>query len=194
MLRRGILASHQGTNFQTIADACNDGGLKARVVALICNNSHAPVMDRAARLDIPAYHLSSATHPQQGALDTAIHDRLTSASVQLVVLAGYMKKLGPKVLEGFNGRIINVHPSLLPKHGGQGFYGMRVHEAVIAAGDRETGATVHQVTADYDEGDVIRQESISVTATDTPNTIAEKVHTIEYRLLLETIREFTETL
>ena len=193
MLRLGVLASHQGTNFQTIVDACAEGSLNAEVIALICNNSKAPVMERAVRMEVPTYHLSAATHPQESALDTAIHEHLTTARVQLVVLAGYMKKLGPLVLNKFAGRIINVHPSLLPKHGGQGYFGMRVHEAVIAAGDRETGATVHHVTEQYDEGAAIRQKSIAVTSEDTPETIARKVHVIEYRLLLETIKEFAET-
>lgn len=194
MLRLGVLASHQGTNFQTIADACADGTLNAEVVTLICNNSNAPVMERAARLNIPAHHLSSSTHPEAGALDAAIYQQLTEADAQLIVLAGYMKKLGPFVLSEFADRIINVHPSLLPKHGGQGFFGLRVHEAVLAAGDMETGATVHHVTEGYDEGGVIKQESIAVTADDTPETLAEKVHAIEYRILIATIKEFTEAL
>ena len=193
MLRLGILASHQGSNFQTIADACAEGSLNAQVVALICNNSDAPVMERAASMHIPAYHLSTSTHSEASALDAAIHKHLSCAQVQLVVLAGYMKKLGPMVLGDFAGRIINVHPSLLPRHGGQGYFGMRVHEAVIAAGDRETGATVHHVTDQYDEGTPIRQAKIAVTAKDTPKTISGKVRMIEYRLLLETIKEFSET-
>ena len=193
MLRLGILASHQGSNFQTIADACAKGSLNAQVVALICNNSDAPVMERAASMQIPAYHLSTSTHSEASALDAAIHKHLSCAQVQLVVLAGYMKKLGPMVLGDFAGKIINVHPSLLPRHGGQGYFGMRVHEAVIAAGDRETGATVHHVTDQYDEGTPIRQAKIAVTAKDTPKTISGKVRMIEYRLLLETIKEFSET-
>ena len=110
MLRLGILASHQGSNFQTIADACAEGSLNAQVVALICNNSDAPVMERAASMQIPAYHLSTSTHSEASALDAAIHKHLSCAQVQLVVLAGYMKKLGPIVLGDFAGRIINVHP------------------------------------------------------------------------------------
>lgn len=193
MFRLGVLASHTGTNFQTIADACAEGSLDAEVTALICNNSSAPVMQRAKIMNVPGFHLSGATHPDPADLDTAIHDCLAQARVQLVVLAGYMKKLGPKVLGTWAGRIINVHPSLLPKHGGQGFYGMRVHEAVISAGDPETGATVHLVTENYDEGNVLKQESITVQEDDTAQTLATRVHAIEYRLLLATIREISES-
>ena len=192
MFRLGVLASHQGTNFQNIADACADGSLNARVTVLICNNSNAPVMKRAENLAVPAFHLSSASHPDSLQLDSAIHARLVDARVDLVVLAGYMKKLGLKVLSTYEGKIINVHPSLLPKHGGKGCFGMHVHAAVIDAGDAETGATVHLVTANYDEGGILKQEAIPVLDEDTPESLAVKVHKIEYRLLLATIREMSE--
>lgn len=194
MLRLGILASHQGTNFQSVADACRFGELDAYLAILISNNSKAPVMKRAAELNVPAHHVSTATHKNAEDIDKAINAKLTEAKVGLVVLAGYMKKIGPLVLEEFKGRIINVHPSLLPRHGGQGFYGQRVHESVIAAGDVETGATVHHVTVNYDEGAVIRQKSIRVTENETAATLAKKVHAIERQLLLSTIKEFAEKL
>ena len=192
MLRIGVLASHQGTNFQAIADACADGTLNARVALLICNNSSAAVMERAARADIPAMHFSSKTHPDPAALDAAICNSLTQAGIELIVLAGYMKKIGPRVLKHFENRIINVHPSLLPKFGGQGYYGMHVHEAVIAAGDKCTGATVHLVNGGYDKGDIIRQERIAVEAEDTATSLSMKVHRLEHRLLLDVIRQFAE--
>ena len=141
-----------------------------------------------------AHHVSTATHKTAEDIDKAINTKLTEAKVGLVVLAGYMKKIGPLVLEEFKGRIINVHPSLLPRHGGQGFYGQRVHESVIAAGDVETGATVHHVTVNYDEGAVIRQKSIRVAENETAATLAKKVHAIEHKLLLSTIKEFAEKL
>ncbi len=145
-------------------------------------------------MHIPAYHLSKSTFSETSALDAAINKRLTYSQAQLVILAGYMKKIGPLVLNEFAGRIINIHPSILPRHGGKGYFGMRVHEAVIAAGDTETGATVHHVTKGYDEGKLIRQEKVTVTTSDTPESIAKKVHLIEHRLLLETIKDFSEKL
>ena len=190
MLSIGILASHQGTNFQAIADACADGRLDATVTLLICNNSTAPVMARAAKAGIPVIHLSSQTHPDNQALDASMCRHLQDAAVQLVVLAGYMKKLGPITLSAFEDRIINVHPSLLPRHGGPGYYGARVHEAVIRAGDTETGATVHLVNGEYDAGDILLQEKIQVRKEDTAEMLAERLHPIEHRLLLEAVRLF----
>ena len=188
MLRVGVLASHQGTNFQAIADACADGTLDACVAVLICNNSGAAVMQRAQKAGIPACHLSSATHPDEALLDKAICNALTQAETDLVVLAGYMKKLGPMVLRDFEKRIINVHPSLLPRHGGKGLYGRRVHEAVLAAGDEKTGATVHFVNAEYDKGDILKQESFTIAQGETEASLAGRVHEIEHRLLLDTIK------
>jgi len=119
-----------------------------------------------------------------------MNNRLADANIDLVVLAGYMKKLGPRVLETFKDRIINVHPSLLPRHGGPGFYGTRVHKAVIESGDSETGATVHLVNGDYDKGKALLQEKITVNVDDTPDTLAERLHPIEHKLLIEVIQQF----
>ena len=106
------------------------------------------------------------------------------------MLAGYMKKLGPCLLSAYKDRIINVHPSLLPRHGGAGFFGSRVHEAVIEAGDSETGATVHLVNGDYDMGKTLMQEKIKVHADDTPEHLAERLHPIEHELLIKVIQQF----
>jgi phosphoribosylglycinamide formyltransferase-1 len=195
MFRIGVLASHQGTNFQTVTDACNDGSISGTVSLLICNNSNAPVLQRAKNAGIPIRHLSSKTHPDPDQLDEIICDALVTAQTDIVVLAGYMKKLGDRVLQRFKGKIINVHPSLLPKHGGQGFYGMRVHEAVIDAGDQETGATVHLVTEEYDAGGILLQESIPVEPGDTADSISKKVQSVEHRLLVTAIQKIAlETL
>lgn len=191
MLHVGVLASHQGTNFQAIIDACEAGILNAAVTVLVCNNSQAPVIQRAHNAAVPVHHLSSMTHPDPGALDAAIDDALRNANVDLVVLAGYMKKLGPGVLSRYEGHIINVHPSLLPRHSGKGCFGMRVHEAVIDAEDTETGATVHLVNGEYDKGNILQQESTPVSSDDTAESLAERVHAIEHRLLLSTINQFS---
>jgi phosphoribosylglycinamide formyltransferase-1 len=192
MLRIGVLASHQGTNFQAISDACSDGSLSARIVLLICNNSTAPVMNRARSAAIPTAHLSSATNPDD--LDRAICESLTRESIDLLVLAGYMKKLGPAVLSTFKDRIINVHPSLLPHHGGEGLYGDRVHQAVLDAGDRQSGATVHQVTAGYDEGAVILQKSVPVLANDNVDSLATRIRPLEHQLLIAAINKLSTKL
>ena len=190
MLRIGVLASHQGTNFQAIVDACVSGTLNASVNILICNNSDAPVMQRAITASIPTRHFSSQTHPDHGELGEAICTALNSAKIDLVVLAGYMKKLHPKLLAQYRDRIINVHPSLLPKFGGPGYYGRKVHEAVLAANESETGATVHLVTENYDEGAVLAQESIPITPGETIDSLAGRVHPLEHELLLSVIERY----
>ena len=190
MLRIGVLASHQGTNFQAIVSACQQGRVQANVALLICNNSDAPVMARARKSGVPTVHLSSLTHPSSDVLDESMHNHLADENIDLVVLAGYMKKLGPRVLEAYRDRIINIHPSLLPRHGGPGFYGSRVHKAVIESGDSETGATVHLVNDDYDMGKALLQEKITVAVDDTPDSLAERLHPIEHKLLIEVIQQF----
>ena len=192
MLRVGVLASHQGTNFQAVVDACQQGRIRAHVALLICNNSNAPDMTRARRSGIPTVHLSSITHPSPDLLDESMNNHLTEENIDLVVLAGYMKKLAPRVLDAYRDRIINVHPSLLPHHGGPGFYGSRVHKAVIEAGDSETGATVHLVNSEYDMGKTLMQEKITVEVDDTPESLAERLHPIEHKLLIEVIQQFAE--
>jgi len=192
MLRIGVLASHQGTNFQAVVDACQQGRIRAHVALLICNNSNAPVMTRARKSGIPTVHLSSLTHPSPDLLDESMNNHLTEKNIDLVVLAGYMKKLAPRVLDAYRDRIINVHPSLLPHHGGPGFYGSRVHKAVLEAGDSETGATVHLVNSEYDMGKNLMQEKITVEVDDTPESLAERLHPIEHKLLIEVIQQFAE--
>ena len=191
MLRIGVLASHQGTNFQAIVNACQHGRVQANVALLICNNSDAPVMARARKSGVPTVHLSSLTHPSSDVLDESMHNHLADENIDLVVLAGYMKKLGPRVLEAYRDRIINIHPSLLPRHGGPGFYGSRVHKAVIESGDSETGATVHLVNDDYDMGKALLQEKITVKVDDTPDSLAERLQPIEHKLLIEVIQQFS---
>ena len=121
-----------------------------------------------------------------------MNDHLAEENVDMVVLAGYMKKLGPRVLDAYRDRIINVHPALLPRHGGPGFYGSRVHKAVIEAGDSETGATVHLVNGEYDMGKTLLQEKITVEVNDTPDSLAERLHPIEHKLLIDVIQQFAE--
>lgn len=190
MLNIGVLASHQGTNFQAIVDACATGRISATVTLLICNNANAGAMQRASNLNIPAQHISRQTHPTETDRDLAIRNALRAAAVDLVVLAGYMKKIGPAVLDQFNNRIINVHPALLPKHGGAGYYGERVHQAVLDSGDSISGATVHLVNGEYDAGAILRQQTIPVLEDDTPDSLAARLRPIEHELLIKVIADF----
>ncbi len=186
-LRIGFLASHGGSNVQAIIDACRTGKLDADLCVVICNNSSAQVLDRARQAGVATRHLSSATHPAPDDLDNAILDALRNHGVNLVVLAGYMRKLGPRTLAHYRGRILNVHPALLPKFGGSGMYGKHVHEAVIAAGERESGATVHLVTEEYDQGTILAQRKVAVRAGDTAESLGARVLAVEHALFPETL-------
>ena len=187
-LRLGFLASGGGTNMQAILDACADDRLHAEPRVVISNNSKAGAMERARAAGIPCCHLSSRTHPDPDALDEAIRAALQDHGVQVVCLAGYMKLMGPKTLAAYRGHILNIHPGLLPRHGGQGFYGRRVHEAVLAAGDAESGPTVHVVDEVYDNGPVLAQARVPVLPGDTPDTLAARVLEEEHRLFPETLQ------
>ena len=188
-LRIGVLASHGGSNMQAIIDAIERGELDARVVLVISNNSSSGAMERARRHGLPARHLSGATHPDPEALDQAIRDALADAGAEVVVLAGYMKRIGPRTLERFRGRMLNIHPALLPRHGGEGMYGLRPHESALAAGDAETGATVHVVDEQYDRGPILRQERVPILAGDTPETLQQRVLAVEHRIYPEVLAD-----
>lgn len=187
-LRLGFLASHGGSNLQAILDAIDNGAVPAVASVVISNNSEATALTRATAKGIPARHLSTKTHPDPDALDQAILTALQETHAELVVLAGYMKKLGPRTLAAYKNRVLNIHPSLLPKHGGQGMYGMRVHNAVIAAHETESGPTVHLVTAEYDEGPVLAQARVPVLLGDTPETLQARVLEQEHKLYPDVLR------
>jgi len=186
-LRLGFLASHGGSNLQAIIDACRAGRLVADLCVLICNNSQAQALERARRAGIPTRHLSSHTHPSAEALDGAMLETLRDHQVNLVVLAGYMRKLGSRTLAHYRGRVLNIHPALLPKFGGPGMYGARVHEAVLAAREKESGATIHLVTAEYDQGPIVAQSRIAVLPDDTAESLAARVLEVEHALYPETL-------
>jgi phosphoribosylglycinamide formyltransferase-1 len=183
----GFLASGRGSNMQAVIDACKSGRLAARPRVVISNNSGSGTLARADREGIPRYHLSGRTHPDPPQLDAAILDALLRHEVELVTLAGYMKKLGPRTLERYAGRTINIHPALLPRFGGLGMYGARVHQAVLAVGEKETGVTIHLVDAEYDTGLIVAQCRVQVLADDTVESLSQRVLEQEHRFLVETI-------
>jgi len=185
--RIGFLASHSGSNMQSIIDACKSGYLQADPVVVISNNGNSGALDRANSEGIPAFYISSKNYPDADAEDTAIRDVLLKYQVNLIVLAGFMKKIGPRTLDEFKGRIINIHPALLPKHGGKGMYGKFVHEQVLASGDKQTGATVHVVTGDYDRGPILAQKVVPVLEGDTVESLANRVLEVEHQIYTETI-------
>jgi len=191
-LRLGFLASHGGSNMQAIIDACKDGRLDGEPAVVISNNSESTALERARRESIPHYHLSSATHPDPAELDAAILRTLEEHGVDLVILAGYMKLLGPETLTRYRGRILNIHPALLPKFGGKGLYGKKVHEAVLAAGELVTGVTIHLVDERYDAGPIVAQSEVPVLEGDTVDSLAARVLEREHQLFAETLQKIGE--
>ena len=186
-MKLGFLASHRGSNMQSIIDACKSGELAAKPVVGISNNENSGALVRASKEGIPACHISATAIGDEAATDERIASTLQDHGVELVVLAGYMKRIGPVTLEAFENRIINIHPCLLPKYGGRGMYGMRVHEAVIAAGDSESGVTIHLVNSEYDRGAILAQEKLDVLKTDSAQSLAERVLKLEHSLYANTI-------
>ncbi|MFH0919618.1 MAG: phosphoribosylglycinamide formyltransferase [Fibrobacterota bacterium] len=183
-----VFASGGGTNLQSLLNRIETGELPARIAFVLSNNSKARALERARQYNIPAIHLSTKTHPDPAQYAAELLALLKKHDVSLIALAGYMKQLPPGVVQVFHGRIVNIHPSLLPKFGGAGMFGINVHEAVIAAGEKESGASVHFVTENYDEGPVIMQEKVPVLPGDVPVTLSIRVLEVEHRLYPEAVR------
>jgi len=172
---------------QAVISACKAGVLKARPVSVISNNGDSGALLRAKQEGIPYYHLSTKTHPVPEQLDAAILNALISNQVNLVLLAGYMRKLGAQTLKHYQGRVLNIHPALLPKFGGEGMYGICVHQAVLAAGEKETGVTIHLADETYDRGAIIAQSRVPILPGDTAEILADRVLEREHSFLVETI-------
>jgi phosphoribosylglycinamide formyltransferase-1 len=186
-MRLAILASGAGTTAQAVFDACAQGRIDGSVVLVISNNAQAPVLDRAQAAGIPSRHLSARTHPEPEALERALLDSLRDAGATHVLLAGYMKKLGASVLAAYPARVYNTHPALLPAYGGRGMYGDRVHAAVLADGRERSGATVHVVTEDYDEGPILAAIEVPVLPGDDVASLGERVRGAERELVVEVL-------
>jgi len=173
-VRVAVLVSGGGTNLQSLLDALHDSPL-ARVARVISNRPDAGALDRARRAGVPATVLRDPADAAE------LLDALADAD--LVVLAGYLKLVPPAVVSRFRGRMINIHPALLPDFGGPGMYGHRVHAAVLASGATESGVTVHYVDEEFDRGEIIAQERVVVHSGDTPDSLAARVLEAEHRLL-----------
>jgi len=173
---------------RAIAAAIRDGRLNAELAVLVSNNRNCGAIQWAAQNGVPWRHLSRQVIGSEVQLDATIAKVFKAAKVDLIVLAGYMRMLGPVTIAAFPNRILNVHPALLPKHGGQGMYGKHVHEAVLAAGDTQTGATIHLVDGEYDHGATVAQIKVPVVPGDTVETLTAKVQAREQELFPETLR------
>ncbi len=186
-----VFASGNGTNFQAIADAVADGRLSCRISAVICERRNAGVLERSRTMGIDSVYIPySRNEPEKFFKD--VLNRLNEYKPDLIVLAGFLKILDSSLIQQFRDRIINLHPSLLPCFGGPGFYGSKVHEAVINSGAKYSGATVHFVTENIDGGPIIMQDICTVEDDDTPETLADKVHQLEHKIIVESIKIIIE--
>jgi phosphoribosylglycinamide formyltransferase-1 len=187
-LRVAVLLSGEGTSLENLFERIESGALNAQIVAVISSKEQAGGLERARRRGIPALAVPRKQHPDPGDFNDAIHAELNQHEVDLVACLGF---LSPFETRGkFDGRAINVHPALIPAFCGKGYYGQRVHEAVLAAGESITGATVHFIDDEYDSGPIILQEEVTVRADDTPATLAERVQAIERHLVPKAIQLF----
>jgi phosphoribosylglycinamide formyltransferase-1 len=191
-IKLAVLASGGGTNLQAIIDNKEAGKLNVCIKAVISNNSNAFALERARKHNIQAIHLSQKMFTTQNEFDDELLSILQENQIDLVVLAGYMKILSPKIIRAYKNRMINIHPALLPHFGGKGMYGIHVHEAVIASGVKVTGVTVHLVDEIYDHGAIVMQKCVPVLDDDTPESLAERVLKVEHELYSEAIQLFAE--
>lgn len=175
-----IFASGSGSNFQAIIDAIRENRIQAHISGLISNRENTGAEKKAKANSIPVAIISDR---DPLSYIRKMDDQLSKWSPDLIVLAGYLKKIPADIVGKYRNRIINIHPSLLPKYGGKGYYGMNVHESVLESGDRITGCTVHFVNEFYDEGHIIEQTTVAVKETDTPETLAARVLEAEHKLL-----------
>jgi phosphoribosylglycinamide formyltransferase-1 len=184
-----VLVSGEGTTLDAIAEQVSAGTLPVRIVLVVSDRPNVPALAKARRRGLPTVELPSRKSDRE-AWARSLTGVLEVAGAELVVNAGFLSILPASWVDRWAGRAINLHPALLPRYGGMGMYGAHVHRAVLASGDRESGASVHLVTAQVDGGPVIAQERIPVLPGDTPESLRERLHPVEVRILSETIRRF----
>jgi phosphoribosylglycinamide formyltransferase-1 len=187
-MRLGILVSGRGSNLAAVLEAIDAGRLPGiEPVIVVSNRPAVPALAVAARHGVPTLVMRRAAFTDPGQRDAAIGRALTDSGADLALLAGYDRLLASSFFEAFAGRTINVHPSLLPRHGGRGMMGLAVHAAVLAAGDRETGVTIHDVTPELDQGPPIVQVRVPVRPGERPEELARRVLPIEHRTVVEAL-------
>ncbi len=182
-----FLASYNGSSAHAITDACLNRDLIASPVLLITNNKNSTALEWAENKGLKTACLNSKTYPDPAELDHAIAEKLQHHKINIVCCSGYMKLLGPRTIEAVDGQVLNIHPALLPKYGGKGMYGERVHQAVKDNGDTETGSTIHLINTKYDEGRILAQNKISISPQDSVSDIANKVKEAEPQFYIDTL-------
>ncbi|MFN0117007.1 MAG: phosphoribosylglycinamide formyltransferase [Elusimicrobiota bacterium] len=187
--RIAVLISGNGTNMQAIVDACKSGEINGEVVVVVSNQRYAYGLQRARESQIETLLFEAEKFSTRTLFCSKLAKALNEKNVDLVCLAGYLLKIEPCMIRSFPNRIINIHPSLLPKYGGKGMYGRHVHEAVLKNGETESGCTVHLVNEVFDEGPILAQAKVKVLPSDTPESLAEKIHPEEHKLYVRVLKD-----
>lgn len=188
-----VLVSGNGSNLQALIDQVHHQGL-GQIVLVLSDKAGAYGLDRAEEADIPAFYVDPKEYPNSAEYHLTLLRMVVEAKADFVVLAGYLRILTKPWIDLFPNKIINIHPSLLPRHSGKGYYGLKVHEAVLAAGDEETGASVHYVDEGTDTGPIILQKKIPVVAGESPAALQQRVLALEHDLIVEAVLKLCQDL
>ena len=187
-----IFASGTGSNFINIVNNIKNGKIDAQIVLLVSNNPKCGAIDFATQNKIKYKIINDFRYPDEVARCKEYELVLKYYKTDLILLAGFMKKIPQNIVDIYKNRIMNIHPSLLPKYGGEGFYGMKVHNAVVNANEEYSGATVHLVNEEYDKGPIIIQEKIALSNSDDANSLSKKVLKIEHKIYIKAVKAFCE--
>ncbi len=189
-MRLAVLLSGRGSNFESILRAIDEGRLSAEVALVASNNPEAKGLATAASKNIPTAVFDRQAFDDGGKFAQFMLDTFARYEVDILILAGYLRKIPPRVIDAYEGRILNIHPALLPRHGGKGMYGLKVHQAVLDAGETETGVTIHLVQREYDQGPIVTQEYVPVLPGDTAEILAARVLKVEHATYPRAIQEY----
>ncbi len=189
-----VFASGSGSNFQSIIDASISGQIPGIITGLITDRDNIKAIERAKNHQIPFEVIALSQFENESEFATSLLDVLANFGADVIALAGYLKKIPTEVISEYEGRILNIHPSLLPKFGGKGFYGLKVHQAVVDQHEEESGCTVHLVTDIYDDGPILGQSKVKVNKNDTAGSLARKVLALEHELYPKVISDFIKTI
>lgn len=189
-----VFASGSGSNFQSIIDATLSQQIPGKITGLITDRDDIKAIERAVKHDIPFNIIQPSMLGTAQDFASALIHSLEQFDADVIVLAGYLKKIPDAVIKKYEGRILNIHPSLLPKYGGKGFYGIKVHQAVVYHNEQESGCTVHLVTEVYDDGPILGQSKVSLSENETAESLAKKVLVLEHSLYPKVISDFIKTI
>ena len=192
MKKIAVFVSGGGSNFKAIHHQIQKREIPGEIVLVISYNPNCGAFEYANENSIPIIIINAAQYPNPHTRDEFLIETCLKAEIDLICLAGYMKMLPPAFVKQYENKILNIHPGLLPEFGGKGFFGMRVHEAVINSGKRDSGATVHFVDEIYDHGPIILQKKVEVLETDTAESLAARILKLEHELFPEVVKAFCE--